>query len=80
MYQGFSLLTANPYVLQHPRVLSIAKRLGVGTPQVIFRFAMQVGMVPLTGTTSLEHMKQDLTVSDIELTAEEVKLIESIEG
>jgi len=37
-------------------------------------------MVPLTGTTSLEHMKQDLTVSDIELTAEEVKLIESIEG
>ena len=80
MYQGFSLLTANPYVLQHPGVLSIAKRLGVGTPQVIFRFAMQAGMVPLTGTTSREHMKQDLTVSDIELTAEEVKLIESIEG
>ena len=80
MYQGFSLLTANPYVLQHPQVIAIARRLGVGTPQVIFRFAMQAGMVPLTGTTSLEHMKQDLTVSDIELTAEEVKLIESIEG
>src|SRR5437870_4366808 len=79
MYQGFSLLTANPYVLRHPRVRSIAERLGVDTPQVIFRFAMQAGMVPLTGTTSLEHMKEDLTVSDIELTAEEVKLIESIE-
>src|SRR5947207_8473533 len=79
MYQGFSLLTANPNVLQHPQVIAIAKRLGVGTPQVVFRFAMQAGMVPLTGTTSLEHMKQDLTVSDIELTAEEVKLIESIE-
>ena len=79
MYQGFSLLTANPYVLRHPRVRSIAERLGVDTPQVIFRFAMQAGMVPLTGTTSLEHMKEDLKVSDIEVPAEEVKLIESIE-
>src|SRR5256885_5666248 len=60
MYQGFSLLTANPYVMRHPRVLSIAQRLGVDTPQVIFRFAMQAGMVPLTGPASLEHMKEDL--------------------
>jgi diketogulonate reductase-like aldo/keto reductase len=80
MYQGFSLLTANPYVLQHPQVIAIAGRLGVGTPQVIFRFAIQAGMVPLTGTTSLEHMKQDLRVYDFELTTNEVRLIESIEG
>jgi len=80
MYQGFSLLTANPYVLRHPQVISIGKRLGVDTLQVIFRFAMQVGMVPLTGTTSLEHMKEDLKVYDIELTPDEVKLVESIEG
>ena len=80
MYQGFSLLTANPSVLQDPRVIAIAKRVGAGTPQVIFRFAMQAGMVPLTGTTSLEHMKQDLKVYDFELTTDEVRLIESIEG
>lgn len=80
MYQGFSLLTANPYVLQHPQVSAIARRLGIGTPQVIFRFAMQAGMVPLTGTTSLDHMKQDLKVYDFELTTDEVRLIESIEG
>ena len=80
MYQGFSLLTANPYVLHHPEVISIAKRLHVDTPQVIFRFAMQAGMVPLTGTTSLEHMKEDLKIYDIELTPEQVKLIESIEA
>ena len=79
MYQGFSLLTANPYVLRHPQVISIAKRLGVDTPQVVFRFAMQAGMVPLTGTTNLEHMKEDLKVYDIQLSADEVKLIESID-
>jgi len=80
MYQGFSLLTANPYVLRHPQVITMAKRLGVETPQIIFRFAMQAGMVPLTGTTNLEHMKEDLKVYDIELTPAEVKLIEFIEG
>jgi diketogulonate reductase-like aldo/keto reductase len=79
MYQGFSLLTANPYVLRHPQVISIAKRLGVGTPQVVFRFAIQAGMVPLTGTTDLEHMKEDLQVSNVQLSADEVKLIESID-
>jgi len=78
MYQGFSLLTANPYLLRHPEVLSIAERLGVESQQVIFRFAMQLGIVPLTGTTSEEHMREDLGVYEIELRADEVNLIESI--
>ena len=80
MYQGFSLLTANPYVLRHKDVLSIAQRLAVEPQQVVFRFAMQVGMVPLTGTTSFQHMKEDLKVYDIELSSTEVDRIESIEG
>jgi diketogulonate reductase-like aldo/keto reductase len=80
MYQGFSLLTANPYVLRQPPVITIAKRLGVDTPQVVFRFAVQAGMVPLTGTTSLKNMREDLKVYDIELSGDEVKLIESIEA
>ena len=80
VYEGFSLLTANPNVLRHPDVIAIAQRLGVHAEQVIFRFAMQVGMVPLTGTTNLEHMKQDLRVYDIELTAADLELIETIEA
>ena len=80
MYQGFSLLTANPLVLRHPEVVSIARGIGVHPEQVIFRFAMQVGMTPLTGTTNLEHMKEDLGVFDIQLTAGDVTFIETIEG
>jgi len=79
-YQGFSLLTANVPVLRHPPVVSIAKRLGVDTMQVVFRFAMQVGMIPLTGTTDEQHMKEDLGVSRIELTQEEVGFLESVAG
>ena len=80
MYQGFSLLTANPYLLRHPDLLSIAGRLRVESAQVIFRFAIQVGMVPLTGTTSEQHMREDLGVHEIALTDDEVSLIESIAG
>ena len=79
-YQGFSLLTANVPVLRHPPVISIARRLGVDTMQVIFRFAIQVGMVPLTGTTNEQHMKEDLSVFGIELTPEEASFIESVAG
>jgi diketogulonate reductase-like aldo/keto reductase len=79
-YQGFSLLTANPDVVHHAAVAKIAQRVGVDPEQVIFRFAMQVGMVPLTGTTNEQHMKEDLRAHSIELTADEVNFIESIAG
>src|SRR5262245_13899588 len=80
MYQGFSLLTANVPVLHNPAIKSMARKLGVETMQVILRFAMQVGMVPLTGTTNEEHMRQDLGIYHIMLTDEEVGVIESIAG
>jgi len=80
MYQGFSLLTANPFVVRHPNVIGMAKRIGVQPEQVVFRFAMHAGMVPLTGTSNLQHMKEDLKVHDFELKPEEVDFIETIEG
>ncbi len=78
IYQGFSLLTANAGVMSHPAVRAIAKRLGCGVTQVIFAFAMQVGMLPLTGTTNAQHMKEDLKADQFVLFAEELKQIETI--
>lgn len=80
LYQGFSLLTANPFVMEHPFVEAIAQRWGATGEQVVFRFARQVGMNPLTGTTSPEHMKQDLEVNQWNLTADEVATIERLVG
>ena len=57
---------------------AIAQRLGTGLAQVVFRFAMQVGMLPLTGTTNPQHMKDDLQAEQLTLTAEDMWLIESI--
>ena len=78
IYQGFSLLTANQGVLVEPEVRAIAQRFKMGVAQVIFRFAMQIGMLPLTGTTNPQHMKDDLASGQFTLTADDLKLIESI--
>jgi len=78
MYQGFSLLTANAEVLQNNKVRAIAKRLGKTPEQTIFRFAMQVGMVPLTGTSNERHMQEDLQAAAFELLSEEIVKIENI--
>ena len=78
IYQGFSLLTANTDFLFDPEIRTIAKRLGAGPAQVIFRFAMQIGMLPLTGTTSQQHMKEDLQAEHFALSTEEIQRIETI--
>jgi diketogulonate reductase-like aldo/keto reductase len=78
IYQGFSLLTANSSTLNSPDVQAIARRLKTGAAQVIFKFAMEIGMLPLTGTTSAQHMSEDLQSEGLVLTESEVDLIETI--
>jgi diketogulonate reductase-like aldo/keto reductase len=76
VYQGFSLLTANRAVLANPALIRIATRHGRTVNQIVFRFALDVGMMPLTGTTNAEHMREDLEVFTFHLDPEEVKQIE----
>ncbi|MBX9688705.1 MAG: aldo/keto reductase [Candidatus Obscuribacterales bacterium] len=78
IYQGFSLLTANSQVLSHPYIQSIARRLSATPEQVIFKFSMLIGMLPLTGTSNPEHMKEDLAAERLDLTKQEVEKIEMI--
>jgi diketogulonate reductase-like aldo/keto reductase len=78
VYQGFSLLTANRQVLADRRMLRIAEHHGRTVSQVIFRFALDIGMVALTGTTNAARMKADLEVFDFCLEQAEVEQIERI--
>jgi diketogulonate reductase-like aldo/keto reductase len=80
LYQGFSLLTANREVLAHPRVHAFAARTGRTIPQVIFRFALEGGMVALTGTSSVAHMREDLGIYDFELTPDETRVLDELMG
>ena len=79
IYQGFSLLTANQHVLIRPELSQIAQRHNRSVTQIIFRFAIDAGMLPLTGTTKKEHMAADLEVSQFALEPAEIQTIEQIE-
>jgi diketogulonate reductase-like aldo/keto reductase len=78
IYQGFSLLTANAQIFRDPEIHRIARRLDATLAQVVFRFAMQIGMLPLTGTTSRRHMIEDLQAEHFTLSPEEIAHIETI--
>jgi len=80
IYQGFSLLTVNVDVLNHPVVTGLAARENVTPAQVIFAFARAVGMLSLTGTSNAEHMKLDLATSALMLSPEAVRAIETLAG
>jgi len=80
VYQGFSLLTANRKELQLPAIAGLAARLGKTPAQVVFRFALEVGMLPLTGTTDAAHMREDLAAVEVELSSAEVAAIEACSG
>jgi len=80
IYQGFSLLTANIEVLRHSTVAALAAQNNATPAQIIFAFARAVGMLPLTGTTNADHMKQDLESRFLELPPDAVNAIEKIAG
>ena len=80
VYQGFSLLTANPEVLHHALVTALAARMSATPQQIVFAFAHSVGMLPLTGTSNREHMRQDLASSSLTLPPDAVRAIENLAG
>ncbi len=78
VYQGFSLLTANREAIARPEIAKIARHHNRTANQIVFRFALDVGMIALTGTTNAEHMQSDLEVSSFHLVREEIEQIERL--
>jgi diketogulonate reductase-like aldo/keto reductase len=78
VYQSFWTLTANPHVLAHPTIRTLCSRYGRTPAQVLFRYLTQEDVVPLTGTTSVEHMREDLEIFDFTLTGEERSAVSSL--
>ena len=67
-YQSFWTLTANPGVLAHDTLHSLAAGYGRTPEMVFFRYLTQIDVIPLTGTTSQAHMRDDLAIFEFELT------------
>jgi diketogulonate reductase-like aldo/keto reductase len=71
-------LTANPRVLAHATITALASTHKRTPPQILFRYLTQTGVVPLTGTRSETHMREDLSIFEFELTAEERRAVDKI--
>ncbi len=78
VYQGFSLLTANARVMDSKALGTVAQRLGRTRAQIVFRLALQLGVLPLTGTTSEDHQREDLACTGFELTDDDVRGLERL--
>ncbi len=78
IYQSFWTLTANPHVLASNTVRTIARKHNKTEVQIFFRYLIQCGLVPLTGTCSEQHMREDLGIFHFELSSDDMKDVRRI--
>lgn len=78
VYQSFWTLTANPHILRSRVVQDLARQYRRTDAQIFFRFLTQIGIVPLTGTTSDQHMQEDLAIFEFEIAADALPRLEAL--
>ncbi|HRE30937.1 MAG TPA: aldo/keto reductase, partial [Candidatus Berkiella sp.] len=78
VYQSFWTLTANLELLQSSVITEIAALHNKTPAQILFRYLSQVGVIVLTGTTSLTHMNEDLSIFTFKLTEEDATKIDQL--
>lgn len=78
VYQSFWSLTANPHILATAQVQALAIKYSKTSAQIFFRFLKHIGITPLVGSTSKEHILQDLDIFSFELTKTEIFEINSL--
>lgn len=61
-----------------PVVKDIVESVGQPVQRVIFRFAQQLGMIPILGTRSETHMKMNLNLRDFNLSNDQLERLENI--
>jgi len=78
IYQSFWTLSANPHLLAHKTITALASTHNRTAPQILFSYLTQIGIVPLTGTKSETHMREDLAILDFELSSDERSAIDAL--
>ena len=58
-----------------PTVAAIATKYGRTREQIFYRYVQKIGGIPLSGTTSPQHMAEDLEVRNIPLDEDEIATI-----
>jgi diketogulonate reductase-like aldo/keto reductase len=77
-YQSFWTLTANPHLLADETVRLLTLKYQRTPAQILFRYLTQVGVTPLTGTTSVQHLREDLSIFEFELSETEIRAMTAL--
>ena len=78
-YQSFWSLTANPTIIGSDTNKRIAQQRGLTAEQAFFRFLLDLGITPLSGTTNPVHMREDVEVSQAPpLTSAEMEAMKTL--
>lgn len=80
IYQSFWTLSANPDYMKQAALINASKNLNATPAQTFYRFVMDLGICPLTGTTDPQHMKEDLAVLDMQMKPEDLANIRQVAG
>ena len=78
IYQCFWTLSANPQVLAHRTVRELAAKHARTPAQILFRYLTQNDIVPLTGTRSETHMREDLAIFEFALADSEREALDAL--
>ena len=78
IYQSFWSLTANPHIINSDILKKISLKYNRSAELIFYRFLNHINIIPLNGTTSVNHMIEDLKIDDFELLEEEIKDISSL--
>jgi diketogulonate reductase-like aldo/keto reductase len=78
IYQSFWTLSANKKLLGHATITALAKNYGRTPAQILFRWLTQSGVVPLTGTRSESHMREDLAIFEFALAERELETVDAM--
>lgn len=78
IYQAFWTLTANPHILSSAIINELSKKYSKTLAQVFYRYLNHIGIVPLIGTTSKQHMMEDSSIFEFELGSDEIEKISEV--
>jgi len=78
VYQSFWSLTANPHLLESREFFALTQKYDKTEAQILYRYLNHIGIVPLIGSTSPEHIEQDLAIFEFELASDEIAAVNAL--
>ena len=69
----------NEKLIKHPAIINIAKRVGKSVAQVILKWHLMNGIIPLPKSSHNRYIEENINIDDFDLTKEDMDVISGID-